>query len=362
MTVPSLTEGFFITYNNEIIKYSGTDFSVESNYGYMTVSFTGYSFVDVSAVNVNSIYALDATGKILHFDGTDWSAFSDFKTALNIGSFNATSIFAAVDNSIYIGGEFDSVGQVVKYNGSSWSYYNHETNWNSHKISAINGLQQNTPYFTTDNFLRGGEIFLGNALSADYSTAENFFSYGLSAVWVAPDSIVFAGGYNGLILVKNETWSEATDNLYGNEGLRAGVTTSQGKTYIVGEAGLIMEKTTGDWTFSNSGTDQLNSIEGLDNSEIFAVGSSAKVIKYNGTNWSPVDVSICAGTYDLYAIKKLSASYFIGGYKSFFRVESNGSCSQVTITSTGNPIVYDVNGTNENDFKLRDDRCWRNSS
>ncbi len=106
----------------------------------------------------------------------------------------------------------------------------------------------------------------------------------------------------------------------------------------------------GSWQVMQSGTTaNLNGINGLSGSIIYAVGSGGTILKYDGTSWTPQASGTTWNLHRVWAVRDNNI-YAVGDYRGIFR--SNGSTwSKIHSQATNYPL-YGIGGPDANNGKM----------
>ncbi len=265
--------------------------------------------------SATDVFAVGASGTILHYDGSTWSPMtSDATLALyDVWGDSATSdVFA-------MGHVHDSPILpycVFHYDGSVWSNMEIPYLGVDPALYGIWGASAN------DVFAVGrGSVMVGNVqpriLHYDGSSWSEMMNYGgsihnvwLHDVWGDPaTSDVFAVGdvYKGIpdhpdkycvLRYDGSSWNRMTggelevvselphsNTLYGIWG------TSTDDVFAVGEQGTILHYDGSTWSRMTSGTTMtLSGIWGSSGDNILVVGESGTILHYNGAAWLPMTI------------------------------------------------------------------------
>jgi len=132
------------------------------------------------------------------------------------------------------------------------------------------------------------------AFSGEWGPMTSGTTEHLYGVWGNSATDVFAVGNYGTILhYTSGTWSKMTS---GNttDTLNDVWGSSPTDVFAVGASGTILHYTSGTWSKMSSGTTQtLRGVWGNSGTNVFAVGggvSDCVIVRYNGTNWSPMTI------------------------------------------------------------------------
>lgn len=223
---------------------------------------------DIDSLASNNIWAVGANGKILQYNGTNWSEHSD------IGTNELFSVEAIASNDIWATGPS---GKFYHYNGTSWSETHDVSNRAVYDIDAISasdiwavGDHGDVDYYNGSTWVKFDDM--GNqAIHAVTAIATN-------DVWAAGASGKFYR-YNGT------TWSEFVD--LGGETIYGIDAVSSTDIWATATNGIVYHYNGTTWSqHSDLGADTINSIQALSANDIWATGANGKVYHYDGATWS----------------------------------------------------------------------------
>jgi len=230
-------------------------------------------------------------------------------------------------------------GTILHYDG---------TTWGSQTSSTVNTLNSVWGYSASEVFAvgHGGTILKYNGTS--WSSQTSGTTNNLYGVWetLAGDH-VFAVGASGTILYSDDdgtTWSShtsgTTKNLYGVWG------TASNNVYAVGASGTILKYNGTSWSSQTSGTtNNLYGIWGTASNNIFAVGASGIILNYTASWSSPMTSGT---TSNLYGVWGDSASdVFAVGASGIICYYDDSDWSSQTSGITDN--LYSVWGSGASD-------------
>jgi hypothetical protein len=240
-------------------------------------------------------FAVGAAGRILGYDGTQWSPLtSPVRANLNgISGSSGTSAFAAGDSC-----------RLLRFNGSVWDTMPRPLGW----ARQITGTGPDTNYVPqallthlravwatspTDAFAAGDSCRLLHFNGSAWDTLPRptvLVAPGVSqarttplrGVWASSATDAFAVGDSSLVLhYDGSTWSTMalgdTTNLYALWGAAAN------DLFAVGDRGKIIRYNGSIWTPMESGTyRRLRAVWGASSSDVFAAGGGGEVLHYDG--------------------------------------------------------------------------------
>lgn len=99
-------------------------------------------------------------------------------------------------------------------------------------------------------------------------------------------NIVYAFGSGGIYRWDGATWTDS--GLHPGVEFREGWAANMSDVHIVGP-GHIAHYDGTEWTFSYTGSADLNAIWGRNAADIYAAGNAGAVLHYDGKTWSPID-------------------------------------------------------------------------
>ena len=220
--------------------------------------------------------------------GTSWTAYS-LSSAQNLNAiwgYNSSNIWAV-----------GASGKILKYNGSSWSAQTGPTPTSTYNqtLRGVWGSSATDLWAVGDRLSSSAHTIWHTTNGGTSWTAYSLSSaQNLNAIWGYNSSNIWAVGASGRILKYNGTsWtaqtSGTTQTLYGVWG------TSSTDVYAVGASGTILHTTNGgtNWTAMTSGcTTQLNGVWGTSSTSIYAAGnvdtSVSTLLHWDGTSWQRI--------------------------------------------------------------------------
>ena len=225
---------------------------------------------DLSAVSSTDIWAVGNGGKIIHYDGNNWSQFTDTGSE----TWNSVSMVSAND-----GWTVGSAGAIRQYNGSTWSAVTSPT---------TKGLQSVAMVSSTEGWAVGdtGTIIQYNGTS--WSTVSSPTNSALNDVFVVNATDVWAVGASGKILrYTGASWAVHTD--VGNNVLESIYIVSSSDGWAVGAAGEIWRYNGTTWSlFVDTGAETWLSVWMVSANDGWLVGQNGDIRHFDGTSWSAV--------------------------------------------------------------------------
>jgi PKD repeat protein len=243
-------------------------------------SGTGFNLTSIWGSSSSDVFAVGASGTILHYDGSAWST-------MNSGSICWLSdVWGSSSSDVFAVGSW---GTLLHYDGSTWSQMSTGT---AADFWAVWGTSS-TDVFTVDYDMSS---YLASILHYDGSswseTSSGITGRQLFGLWGSSSSDVFAVGDGIIVHYDGSSWSTMSSGfgttLWGIWG------SSSSDVFAVGNAGpaggTILHYDGSTWSVMTSGTTcSLWGIWGSSSSDVFAVGgclSGGTVLHYDGSSWS----------------------------------------------------------------------------
>ncbi len=252
-----------VSTDNAILRTHGTSFVVSfippdtSN----VIVFEG----SVEVRNRNKVYAVGASGAILHFDGSTWTAQTSGTSVTLIG------VWGSNPSDVYAVG---ALGTILHFDGSTWTA---QTSGTSVTLTSVWGSSPSDVYAVgaTGTILH----FDGSTWTAQTSGT----SVTLTSVWGSSPSDVYAVGASGTILhFDGSTWTAQTS---GTTARLTGVwSSSVSDIHAVGTNGVILHSDGTTWTAQT--TVGLNGVWGSSARDVYAVGAKGTILHFDGTTWT----------------------------------------------------------------------------
>jgi hypothetical protein len=244
------------------------------------------TFNDVWGRGPNDVFAVGTQGTIAHYDGAAWSPLDDADAPICAAGAYWNAVRGTADELFVVGAGAE--GESGRRRGVI-AHRRADGTWDC--IESIDGAPIESE---------------------------------LRDVWVsdhgqnADAGVAHAVGNEGLILRHDRataTWSRVETGLSAPTDRRKqlnGVWQSAGgEVFIVGEGGLVLRResgTGGEWLEMRSGTTEtLLAVRGSSASDVFAVGTRATLLHYDGHRWTPISVRSSGVFEDLRAIVADSA-------------------------------------------------------
>jgi photosystem II stability/assembly factor-like uncharacterized protein len=253
---------------------------------------TENNLYDVWGLSPDNIYAVGASGTILHFEGSVWQ-----RMTCPI-SHDLHTIYGTSEENIFAGGEN---GSFLHYDGIQWRNLEFEKN-NNDQTMVISDMWAYTDnkclvIGQSENKSINAIIEMTTELNARMLTETiNQEKEKYTAIWKTGNMLSVSGSFTdselnvtGLIYqytetVDNYTNKNKTPVLYSvpDTQLNNIWGAIYNNMYAIGTNGAIIFHKGTDWEFMHSGTDKnLNDIWGVRDSKIFVVGDQGTILKYD---------------------------------------------------------------------------------
>jgi len=168
-------------------------------------------------------------------------------------------------------------GKIIRYNGTDWTEHTDTGNEDWYDIVMISG---------SDGWTVGKNGALAEYNGATWTESTVPSSEDINGVYALSASDIWAAGKSGRIWhYDGASWSLYVDT--GNETWNDISMISADEGWVVGDGGDLAEYDGTDWTKSTvPSSANINGIYALTASDIWAVGESGRFWRYNGTSWS----------------------------------------------------------------------------
>ncbi|MDD3814611.1 MAG: hypothetical protein PHZ02_08190 [Desulfocapsaceae bacterium] len=252
--------------------------------------------------SASDVFAVGDNGTIIHYNGSSWQRMSS-PTSNNLHSVWG---FANPSDPVYAGGRN---GNILKYAGGVWSYM--ETGladgiWNSTIIYGVWGYSPGNlfavGYKSGDS---NEDIFLRCTDGTNWGEITNFpgVEFFPTAIWGVSGGLMYIAGSDGIYSLTSggSTWvqvladSNGISDIWGTDG---------SDIWAVGDR--IYHFNGSSWSTVISNVDpanqwgELNSVSGSSTSNVLAVGSSGRILRYQGSAWSSMTTIPEYTIYDLW--------------------------------------------------------------
>jgi hypothetical protein len=279
------------------------------------------SFVfQIAGADATHVWAITDSGAIVFFDGTKWSQQSTTTTQLRSLSVSGTQNAWAVGQN----------GTILKYDGATWSQV-------TPNVAFTSGYAIYTTS-ATDVWAGGGNQIIhwnGATWSTETtgaSRAETIFGAG-GNVW-ASDS--------GSIYKRDGTsWTPQATGL--SPGVAYGYAVDATHAYAVGY-GVVYELTGSTWAPMSGATGSYRSIFGLAPNDLWAVGTSGTIERFDGAAWK--DQRTYANAGDLRGVAGTSLSHVVavGPTGKVLRRKGSSWVEETVVDPNDGPVGDSFNG------------------
>ena len=236
--------------------------------------------------NASNVFAVGASGTILHYNGNAWSKMTSGITSLFPPALNG--VWGAGANDVFAVGDS---GTIRYYNGNAWNKMTSGT------IFQLNGVWGSS---SSNVFAVGALGTLRKYDGTSWSGSNSGTLWQLNGVWGSSSSNVFAVGALGTIRKYNGTsWSGSNSGtLWQLNGVWG---SSASNVFAVGASGTIRKYNGISWSAMTSGTTKnLYGVWGTGPNDVFAVGDSGTVLHYNGIAWNTMNSSVTTVLYGIW--------------------------------------------------------------
>jgi hypothetical protein len=208
-------------------------------------------------------------------------------------------VWGSSASDVYVVGDS---GTVIHYNGVSWSTV--ASGATSCSLKSVWGSSTDNVWAVGDRLSKGGNDYRYTILhsidnGSTWSDLQVANGQNLKSIWGSSATDIWAvgdawkSGKNNYYTILHTTnggtsWANtATVGTTTPQTLRSIWGTSENNVYAVGSSGTILRYNGTAWASVTSGTtNTLNGVWGVDSNHIWAVGSSGTILYYNGTSWS----------------------------------------------------------------------------
>jgi hypothetical protein len=229
----------------------------------------------------SDVFAIAATGAILHYDGTGWSSLP---TNISEVVAEITDIWGSSAGIYAVTYEWNT--PVLRYNGTGWTV-----------VSNVN-----FPSFGIWGTSASDIFVVGDAMAHFDGSTWIYTGTGgpsLTAVWGSTGSDVYAVGSSGTIFHYDGTsWTNISSVT--NQSLSDIWGSSGSDVFAVG-GGTILHYDGTSWMSMSSGAgDSLSGVWGSSGNDVFVVGGSGTVLHYDGNNWTTVNTGLAFSLRDVW--------------------------------------------------------------
>jgi PKD repeat protein len=244
-------------------------------------SGTGFNLRSIWGSSSSDVFAVGASGTILHYDGSAWSTMDSGSICWLSGVWGSSSsdVFAV-----------GSWGTLLHYDGSSWSNMSTGTANDFFAVWGTSSTDVFTVGYDRDSQLASILHYDGGSWS-ETSSGITGQRQQLFSLWGSSSSDVFAG-CDGILHYDGSSWSTMTSII--TNGLWGIWGSSSSDVFAVGneafKGGTILHYDGSTWSAMTSGTTcSLWGIWGSSSSDVFAVGGcyqGGTILHYDGSSWS----------------------------------------------------------------------------
>lgn len=329
--------GWAVCTNNIILKYNTGVWTVEKSNDISTY----WKFNNVYMSSTTDGWAVGDGGKIYKYNGTLWSIVTSPTTlSLNDIDFNGNTGFIVGADGIIL--KFDETNGWTIVPGTGGFVYD---------LFALDVVSE-TKAWASGMY---GTIIQYNGTSWTSGTASGPWYLGLSMTdaqtgWTFSSDGIIKKISNGTLEVNNSSIKNENGTPYNAVlgGLTSIALKPNGDGWMVSDVGALVELKSGVWKKQTTGlstSSYYTSIDVLNDTLAFIVGTKGKIYKYNGTAWNavttPFDAAISSST--LYKVFILDAyNTYIVGTGGVLLHYGSGVWEKISVTGQTSTNFYDV--------------------
>ena len=274
------------------------------------VAWTAYAPPNVPvAVNLNSVQMLSSSdgwavgqgGAIIRWDGSTWKSIASPVAAPN----NLRGVWLASSADGWAVGDaaVPALSQIFRWDGANWDLY--QTSPVASQLNAIHGTDT-TNVFAVGNFPGGASPpailrWTGGPAWTDISPAGVAIGLNLYGVFAVSPSLAFAVGQNPgagfpatVLRWDGSVWGSIPSGTANGVTLRSVWMVSGTDGWAVGDKGVAATATIVRWNGlawaaeTSPTANQLNSVQALSSTDVWAVGDGGTIVHRNGLGWTLV--------------------------------------------------------------------------
>jgi len=278
----------------------------------------------------SDIYAVGASGKILHYNGSAWSAQSSGTT------WPLYDVYGKTATNVYAVGDYRGI---FRNTGSGWSKVNSQTlNYPLYAIGGPDPSNGKINAFGKDNTI--WVLFVPQYYNIVAGTDSSFSSqeqhehsndlYGAWTLSTGDEVVVGSGGLLAYVEKDDvfghrnlDTWTSPVSSI-----LRGIWGIDSNNLFAVGDGGIILRRLNGaNWAKMTSPTTKnLRSVWGTAMNNVFAAGDSGTLLKFNGTTWAKITVPTTAQLNKIWGAS-INEIYAVGNGGVIIRYAGSQSCN-----------------------------------
>lgn len=329
--------GWAVCTNNVILKYVSGVWTVEKKNDANTYWQLNNLFMN----STTDGWAVGNEGKIYRYNGTVWTAVTSPTTSnLRDIDFNSNTGFIVGDYGVIL--KFDGTSAWTKISGTGGFVYD---------LYAVDVVNENSAWASGTY----GTIINYNGISWTSGTANGPFYAGISMLDAQNGWTFCLDGEikkisNGIIELNNSPIKNENGTPYNNtlSDLASIALQPNGDGWMVSDFGVLVELKSGIWKKKTTGlstSSYYTSVDVLNDTLAFIVGTQGKIYKYNGTAWNvvttPFDAAISSST--LYKVFILDAyNTYIVGTGGVLLHYGSGVWQKISVSGQTNTNFYDV--------------------
>jgi hypothetical protein len=235
--------------------------------------------LDVYGFGAGDVWAVGPAGRILHFDGTAWSArrydgASVYSQSLEVWvdpqrTLYLWGVWGAAANDVFVAGDS---GTVLHWNGAAWARMSTGTTVGLRRVWGSSGR---------DVYVSGEAGTLLHYDGTVWSRVAVPTGEDLARIWGSSASDVYVGGANATLLhFDGYAWSRVALPIEPTSTVDAVWGTSGDNVYVAGSAGFVLRWDGASWVREESGQPkQIFGLWGASGTDVFAAMSGGWVTR-----------------------------------------------------------------------------------
>jgi hypothetical protein len=252
----------------------------------------GYNLYALWGTSDTDIYAAGNLGKLIHYNGTSWSAVTS-GTLLPLHG-----LWGTASTDVYAVGGNTAQGTILHYGGGTWVTLVSDA---ASVLRAVWGSSSTDIYVVGES----GLILHSNGAGNDWTVVTSPTAQDLFSIWSSSATNVYAGGAAGNLFRYNGSWNTLAGIFPTAKDIRALWGSFASDIYAAGNDGEILHYNGIAWAdVANPATLNLYCLWGSSSTDVFAAGQNGKIYHYynNGIALDWYDVTPGISTVDINAV------------------------------------------------------------